>query len=722
MADFLFYGIVEDRQDPLFLGRCKVRIAGVHTDNLSELPTSDLPWATPIQSITSAATSGIGHSPTGLVEGSMVVVIFADPDKQIPLILGTLAGVPSADINVDKIDSFDHIQAELAIIPPASAPQPIAVNTKDGLQIIEPPYIGPLTKTQITNLISSLGIKSSSAEDSFKTNYTSLCKGIPGVDSAPAEKLAGLLSAAYLNGINDTVKYVTTGIDASSCADSYKRGYITILGQPTVEVPTASNISANAIDKNKSNTNASISKYEVNPTQHIVSKQGFTDPNHIYPLKDHIDEPDTPRLATGIKINRTIVGNKEASVIKNIPVANSAVTWNQSPVPYNAKYPHNHATVTESGHVMEFDDTPGAERINLHHKAGTFIEIDNQGNETNKIVGTRTIIVEKDELVYVKGSGHVCIVGDLSVRVGGAAQIEIFGDANLKIHGNYNQEIFGNYNLNVHGLTNINSGGAAAFKAQTFNLTASNWSIASDPFDGHTYVIGDVITGIPSISSLQNYSPNIQTPSPISRIDAMLVSLEDTPEAKIIAATGTAPVAKSEPDITKPLPLATVTGLCGFTQLDNNTQLTTNFKIKDLCKDGPFPFDGQHGKTGEELACNAKQLALNIIEPLFEKYSSLGIKIDSCIRPAKNGSQHEYGYAVDIGFSTIRGMSDDRAKYYALAQEIRDMVPVDQLLLEYRSNGNVWIHISYAPVLRRNILTMSDDKTYAQGLVLLEQV
>ena len=92
----LYYGVIEDSStDPLRLGRCKVRVIGIHTDDKTILPTADLPWATPIQGITSAALSGIGESPTGLLQGSTVVVTFADgPSAQIPLILGTIAGIP----------------------------------------------------------------------------------------------------------------------------------------------------------------------------------------------------------------------------------------------------------------------------------------------------------------------------------------------------------------------------------------------------------------------------------------------------------------------------------------------------------------------------------------------------------------------------------------------------------------------------------------------------
>ena len=85
-------GVVEDRMDPEKMGRCRVRIYGYHTDSKVILPTNDLPWATPIQPITSAAISGIGSSPLGPVEGTWVIGFFLDgEDMQQPAIFGTIA-------------------------------------------------------------------------------------------------------------------------------------------------------------------------------------------------------------------------------------------------------------------------------------------------------------------------------------------------------------------------------------------------------------------------------------------------------------------------------------------------------------------------------------------------------------------------------------------------------------------------------------------------------
>lgn len=107
LGNTFFYGVVESRADPLKLGRCKVRVIGVHTENTAVLPTKDLPWCVPMQPITSAGVSGIGVSPTGPVEGTFVVVIFRDEGTfQEPLMIGTLSGIPeSKDQNLKDRNS-----------------------------------------------------------------------------------------------------------------------------------------------------------------------------------------------------------------------------------------------------------------------------------------------------------------------------------------------------------------------------------------------------------------------------------------------------------------------------------------------------------------------------------------------------------------------------------------------------------------------------------------
>lgn len=94
-----FFGVVEDRKDPLKIGRVRVRILGFHDDDKNVLPTTELPWATPVQPITSAGIGGKGITPVGLLEGTWVLGFFTDPGSyQIPMVLGSISGLNSKTI------------------------------------------------------------------------------------------------------------------------------------------------------------------------------------------------------------------------------------------------------------------------------------------------------------------------------------------------------------------------------------------------------------------------------------------------------------------------------------------------------------------------------------------------------------------------------------------------------------------------------------------------
>jgi hypothetical protein len=85
-------GVVEDRIDPLYLGRCKVRIFGSHTDNLQEIPTSELPWATPLYPVNDS------RSFSAPMEGDYVFGFFLDGlASQAPAMLGVFPAIPQQE-------------------------------------------------------------------------------------------------------------------------------------------------------------------------------------------------------------------------------------------------------------------------------------------------------------------------------------------------------------------------------------------------------------------------------------------------------------------------------------------------------------------------------------------------------------------------------------------------------------------------------------------------
>lgn len=87
--DFVWWvGVIENRVDPLVLGRCQVRIFGWHNENSVILPTKDLPWA---QAVVPLNNSKSFSAPK---VGEWVLGFFMDGEQaQIPVMLGVLPGL-----------------------------------------------------------------------------------------------------------------------------------------------------------------------------------------------------------------------------------------------------------------------------------------------------------------------------------------------------------------------------------------------------------------------------------------------------------------------------------------------------------------------------------------------------------------------------------------------------------------------------------------------------
>ena len=99
-----FMGTVVNINDPLELGRIKVRIFGVHTANTSMIEEGDLPWAQVVIPVTEGGSSGIGTN-IGIKVQAQVYGVFLDgKDSQLPLVLGSVPKYerPSGFANKEK--------------------------------------------------------------------------------------------------------------------------------------------------------------------------------------------------------------------------------------------------------------------------------------------------------------------------------------------------------------------------------------------------------------------------------------------------------------------------------------------------------------------------------------------------------------------------------------------------------------------------------------------
>ncbi len=301
-ANFIWWiGVVEDRNDPLKLGRCRVRCVGWHSENKMQLPTNMLPWATPIIPVNSSTV----YAPK---EGDMIFGFFVDGENaQEPVMIGGLPGIPLKAPNRQEPFTDPRTDSELS-----SAPRP------------------PKSK-------------------SYKTDGS---------------------------GIQIT------------------------------EESRAS----------------------------------------LYPKI--LDEPTTSRLARNDEnMSKTFIQERKDNVVKSVPTATS--TWTEPTTQYAAKYPYNNVTETESGHIVEFDDTYGKERIHLAHRNGSFQEWFPNGDKVEKITKDNYEIVMGNDRVYIMGKCFVTVQGDAEVYVKQNATIKVDKNVTATIGENLSATVKKNATLAV---------------------------------------------------------------------------------------------------------------------------------------------------------------------------------------------------------------------------------------------------------------------------------
>lgn len=97
---------------------------------------------------------------------------------------------------------------------------------------------------------------------------------------------------------------------------------------------------------------------------------------------------------------------------------------------YAAQYPYNKTLTTSSGHVIEIDDTPAAERIHIYHRSGTYIEMNPDGSVVARSVDKNVDITIKDKIIASE-EGDVVISTNA-----GNVEITAKKDCNIVTQGN----------------------------------------------------------------------------------------------------------------------------------------------------------------------------------------------------------------------------------------------------------------------------------------------
>ena len=128
--------------------------------------------------------------------------------------------------------------------------------------------------------------------------------------------------------------------------------------------------------------------------------------------------------------------------------------WNEPETEYAATYPRNHVMETEGGHLKEYDDTPGKERIHERHASGSGYEIFSDGTKITRVKQDNYNIISNDEYCHIQGNSRETIDKGVRIRVNASGQSG----------NNYNVEVGqgSNVNIEVNGgninLTTLGSG------------------------------------------------------------------------------------------------------------------------------------------------------------------------------------------------------------------------------------------------------------------------
>lgn len=130
------------------------------------------------------------------------------------------------------------------------------------------------------------------------------------------------------------------------------------------------------------------------------------------------------------------------------------------------------------------------------------------------------------------------------------------------------------------------------------------------------------------------------------------------------------------------------------------------FSIAELTKSSTAIKKKINNTPTKEVEKNLNQLIDNILDPLREAWGQpiivgSGYRCEA-LNKAVGGaahSQHKLGQAADI--HTKSDSREDNKKLFELIKQLK--LPFDQLINEYNYN---WIHVSYSPRNRRQILNI----------------
>jgi len=169
----------------------------------------------------------------------------------------------------------------------------------------------------------------------------------------------------------------------------------------------------------------------------IRKENGFDDPNEAYPKKSFLNTSSVNEKARGTKRVNVELGGGNADL--DLELKDEAAST----------YPNSQVKETASGHIVEYDDTPGAERIMIRHRTGSGVEMRANGTVIYGSVANTIRVTAHDEKVIVDGDGELHYNGNLKLKVAGDFDLEVGGDFNVRVDGDVDQTIKRSYKQDI---------------------------------------------------------------------------------------------------------------------------------------------------------------------------------------------------------------------------------------------------------------------------------
>ena len=222
-----------------------------------------------------------------------------------------------------------------------------------------------------------------------------------------------------------------------------------------------------------------------------VNTNAFSDPAGQYPRTNNHNQSSINKAARG-------GGGKQLSVggsVKNVDLEVEPAASTQ--------YGMADIRETASGHVIEFNDTPGGERILFRHKTGAGVEV--------RPDGTVLVVSTKNKVEVCHGSNEVIVEGEANLSYKGNLTLNVTGDFNVncrdynvhargskteQIDNNSKTSIFGNSGNSVSG-TFVQS-----VAGNTTNLTLGTQTLVTK---------GDLVVATEGSQEIVSKGPSIYT-------------------------------------------------------------------------------------------------------------------------------------------------------------------------------------------------------------------